>query len=64
MTTEITRTKYVIEFEPKMQGWIAFKTVTSRSTILEREPLTNPKPAPHLAARALERVLRTSHNAT
>lgn len=54
---EITKTRYVIEFDPKMDGWLAFKVVTSRGAILEKIPVVTAKPIPHLAARSLARVL-------
>lgn len=55
---KIRITRYVIQFDPRYKGWIAFKTVTNPlNKIIERTALTSPKRSPHLAARSLYRFL-------
>lgn len=58
---KIKVTRYVIQFDVRYKGWIAFKTVTvqdgAKQKTLERIALTSPKNSPHLAARSLYRIL-------
>lgn len=55
-------TKYVIQYDPRLAGWVGFRVVKEteghKSRTVERSALTNPKPQPHLAARALTRALK------
>jgi hypothetical protein len=55
-------TEYVIRYDPRLKGWIAFRVAKDTEghaiQVVERTAITNPKPLAHLAARALTRVLR------
>lgn len=57
----ITITEYLIRYDPRLQGFIAFRVVKQteghKTQVVERKPLTTPKPRPHLAAQALTRIL-------
>lgn len=55
-------TKYVIQFEPRLSGWVAFfvakDTEGHKTQTVERRAVTTPKTTPADAARALARVLK------
>ena len=57
----ITLTEYVIKYDPRLNGFIAFRVIKQteghKTQVVERKPLTSPKPRAHLAAQALTRVL-------
>lgn len=58
----ITIVEYTIRFDVRLGGWIAFRveklTVGHKTEVKERKPLTQAKAVPHLAARALARILK------
>jgi hypothetical protein len=57
MTNSIKVTRYIVQFDPVLKGWIAFKVVTENNKIVDKTALTVAKPAPNLAARSLYRYL-------
>lgn len=55
-------TEYVIRFDARLKGWVAFKITKSggpKFEVQDRVVMTNPKPRPDLAARALTRILHS-----
>ena len=55
-------TEYKIKYDPRLAGWIGFRTIKDteghKTQVVERKALTTPKATPSLAARALTRVLK------